>query len=179
MAAASADQERQAGAKDIGGDHRAFLDCLVAQEPRIGVRVFSESHDARIFRASVRRKPRKVFIVSGKDSNPALRETLEDFGFCVRDLSHRFEELDMNRSHPGDDCDIGRTRCVSGVISPAWFMPISKTPKAASRGIRAIERGRPRGCYRISPRHECAPTRKASCAASLLCRSCRRFRSRR
>jgi hypothetical protein len=31
----------------------------------------------------------------------------------------------------------------SGVISPAWFMPISNTPKAVSRGMRASVSGTP------------------------------------
>ena len=37
----------------------------------------------------------------------------------------------------------GRTMPVSGTISPAWFMPISNTPKALSRGMRASVSGTP------------------------------------
>jgi hypothetical protein len=37
----------------------------------------------------------------------------------------------------------GRTIRVSGAISAAWFMPISNTPKRASRGMRARVRGTP------------------------------------
>jgi hypothetical protein len=37
----------------------------------------------------------------------------------------------------------GRTSFVNGVISPAWFMPISNTPKRAASGRRASDRGTP------------------------------------
>ncbi len=37
----------------------------------------------------------------------------------------------------------GRTRRVSGVISPAWFMPISNTPKRADGASRASDNGTP------------------------------------
>ena len=37
----------------------------------------------------------------------------------------------------------GRTSAVSGVISPAWFMPISNTPNFADCGISASESGTP------------------------------------
>ncbi len=37
----------------------------------------------------------------------------------------------------------GRTRLTSGAISPAWFMPISNTPKPESAGIRASVSGTP------------------------------------
>ena len=37
----------------------------------------------------------------------------------------------------------GRTSFVSGVISPAWFMPISNTPKRPPAGIRASVSGTP------------------------------------
>ena len=37
----------------------------------------------------------------------------------------------------------GRTIGVSGVISPAWFMPISKTPNRVAFGIRASVSGTP------------------------------------
>ncbi len=37
----------------------------------------------------------------------------------------------------------GCTMPTSGVISPAWFMPISNTPKAVSRGMRASVSGTP------------------------------------
>ncbi len=37
----------------------------------------------------------------------------------------------------------GRTKPTSGVISPAWFMPISNTAKAASAGMRASVSGTP------------------------------------
>ena len=37
----------------------------------------------------------------------------------------------------------GRAMATSGVISPAWFMPISNTAKAASAGMRASVSGTP------------------------------------
>jgi hypothetical protein len=37
----------------------------------------------------------------------------------------------------------GRTSLVSGVISPAWLMPISNIANSASRGIRASDSGTP------------------------------------
>ena len=37
----------------------------------------------------------------------------------------------------------GRTIATSGVISPAWFMPISATQNRVSRGIRARVSGTP------------------------------------
>ena len=37
----------------------------------------------------------------------------------------------------------GRTIFDSGVISPAWFMPISKTPNSVSAGMRARVSGTP------------------------------------
>ena len=37
----------------------------------------------------------------------------------------------------------GRTILVSGVISPAWFMPISNTPYCALSGMRASDSGTP------------------------------------
>ena len=37
----------------------------------------------------------------------------------------------------------GRTSAVSGVISPAWFMPISNTPKRTPDGMRASVSGTP------------------------------------
>ena len=37
----------------------------------------------------------------------------------------------------------GRIRRASGAISPAWFIPTSNTPKAASRGMRASDSGTP------------------------------------
>ena len=37
----------------------------------------------------------------------------------------------------------GRTMRVSGVISPAWFMPISKTPNWLDAGMRASVSGTP------------------------------------
>ena len=37
----------------------------------------------------------------------------------------------------------GRTMRDSGVISPAWFMPISKTARSVSRGMRASVSGTP------------------------------------
>ena len=37
----------------------------------------------------------------------------------------------------------GRTNCVSGVISPAALMPISKTPNCAVSGMRASISGTP------------------------------------
>ena len=37
----------------------------------------------------------------------------------------------------------GRTRRVSGAISPAWFMPISNTPNSLEAGIRLKVRGTP------------------------------------
>jgi hypothetical protein len=37
----------------------------------------------------------------------------------------------------------GRTSRVSAASSPAWFMPISNTPKRLSRGIRARLSGTP------------------------------------
>ncbi len=61
------------------------------------------------------RQSRKMLIVGGKNSYSASLQTFEDLGFCVGDLGHRVEELDMNRGHPGDDRDIradeARQRC--------------------------------------------------------------------
>ena len=37
----------------------------------------------------------------------------------------------------------GRTIWVSGVISPAWFMPISNTPNCVAFGMRASVSGTP------------------------------------
>ena len=37
----------------------------------------------------------------------------------------------------------GRTMAVSGLISPAWFMPISETRKRVAFGIRASVSGTP------------------------------------
>ena len=37
----------------------------------------------------------------------------------------------------------GRTSRVNAASSPAWFIPISKTPNRVSRGIRARDSGTP------------------------------------
>ena len=51
----------------------------------------------------------------------------------------------------------GRTIWASGVISPAWFMPISNTPNARRAACAPASAARPSGCCRTSRRRASAP----------------------
>ncbi len=54
-------------------------------------------------------------------------EAQEDFCLCVGDAFFVGKVFDVRVGDDGDDRDMRAHHAVSGVISPAWFMPISKT----------------------------------------------------
>ncbi len=116
---------------------------LEVQQLRAAFRLLAERNNRGAVRAGVRREPFELLIARRQDSGPALLQAFEDFRLRVRDIGERVEELDVDGGNPGDDGKCGRTRRVSGVISPAWFMPISNTPKRLLLGMRASDSGTP------------------------------------
>ena len=70
----------------------------------------------------------------------------------------------------------GRTSFVSGVISPAWFMPISNTPNCASRGRRASISGTPQWLLKLLIEACVGPPPRARCGSLPWSSSCPRCR---
>jgi hypothetical protein len=53
------------------------------------------------------------------------------------------EVLDVHRTDGGDRRRVRANHARQGTISPGWFMPISKTARSVSRGMRARVSGTP------------------------------------
>ncbi len=82
-------------------------------------------------------------IVALDDGRAARDQALEDLGLGVGNLLDVSEVLEVHASTVVTMAACGRTMPFSGAISPAWFMPISKTPKSVSRGMLASVSGTP------------------------------------
>ena len=92
-------------------------------------------------------KSSKYAIVAVEDRGAAGLEPCEDLRLGLgdrRDAIRRYSRCTGSTVVTIATC--GRTSLVSGVISPAWFMPISKTPKRRSPACARASAARPSGC---------------------------------
>ncbi len=141
MPAASADGECQARAQDLGVDQRAVPGRLEPQETRVGASALAESHDTSPLCAGLRREPREMFIIGGKNSHSTLLEPIEDLGFCAGDFGDRLEELDMDRRHPGYDRTMrphepSQRRNLAGMVHPDLEHPVGRVLGHPGKGKR-------------------------------------------
>ncbi len=89
-------------------------------------------------------EPLEMGIVAIDDRRAARLQPTEDLRLGVGDLLDGAEEAEMHRRHRGDDGDMRAAPAASATsISPAWFMPISNTPKPIARGMLASVSGTP------------------------------------
>ncbi len=82
--------------------------------------------------------------ITMQNRDTARHETRENLGLGIGDLIDTFEIFEMDGSNGRDDRNMRpHHRRPGAVISPLWFMPISKTPNLVLFGIRAKESGTP------------------------------------
>ena len=118
----------QLGAEDIRLDGRAAGMQRAFDEPRVRLLVLAEGDDAGdagLLGAAL--EARELRVVAIDDRGTAGSETEKDLRLGVGDLGERAEEFEVHRRDRGDDGDVGRASRDSGLISPAWFIPISRT----------------------------------------------------
>ena len=85
----------------------------------------------------------EVRIVAVEDRIAAGLDSLEDLRLCAAMSSKVLNYPRWPRRSVVMMATCGRTMLASGGISPALFMPISKTPKSHSLGMRASVSGTP------------------------------------
>ena len=88
-------------------------------------------------------EPLELRVVAIEHGGAARLDAQEDLGLGVGDFFQRAEIFQMHRLDRGDDRNMRAHQLRSGVISPAWFMPISNTAYLAFSGMRASDSGTP------------------------------------
>ena len=91
-------------------------------------------------------QPRELRIVAVEHGRAAGLEALENFRLGVGDRLEPAKNSRCTGSTVVMTATCGRTIFTSGVISPAWFMPISKIAKRASPGSAPATAARPNDC---------------------------------
>ena len=111
----------------------------------VGLGMLAEGDDAPARRGGgMGAQALEIGIVAVDDGRAARLEAREDLALGVGDAPDRAEILDVDRLDRRDDRHVRPDHAASAARSrPAWFMPISKTPKALLRGMRASVSGTP------------------------------------